>query len=67
MLFRSPKCTYSLYDDDGTTYDYEKGECTRIQLKVETDAQGNKKGQTIVPEGGKVWSFSDYTFRFMTK
>lgn len=59
--------TYSLYDDDGTTYDYEKGECTRIQLKVETDAQGNKKGQAIVPEGGKVWSFSDYTFRFMTK
>lgn len=59
--------TYSLYDDDGTTYDYEKGEYIRIQLKVETDAQGNKKGQAIVPEGGKAWSFSDYTFRFMTK
>ncbi|WP_347394811.1 hypothetical protein, partial [Parabacteroides leei] len=40
---------------------------SRIVLKVEVDANGNKTGKVIISEGAKVWSFSDYNFRFMTK
>lgn len=57
----------SLYDDDGVTYDYEKGEYTRILLKVSTDSSGKKRSAVIVPENKKVWSYSDFTFRFMTE
>lgn len=57
---------YNLYDDDGETYNYEKGECTWISLKVDTDTKGGKRGIVIIPENSKVWSFSDYRFRFMS-
>ena len=57
---------YILYDDDGETYNYEKGECTWISLKVDTDTKGGKRGIVIIPENSKVWSFSDYRFRFMS-
>lgn len=58
--------TYALYDDDGKTYDYEKGKYSRIQLKVTVDGEGKKSGEVILPENDQVWSFSDYHFRFMT-
>ena len=57
---------YNLYDDDGETYNYEKGECTWISLKVDSDTKGGKRGVVIIPENSKVWSFSDYRFRFMS-
>jgi alpha-D-xyloside xylohydrolase len=58
--------SYSLYDDDGTTYDYENGKFTRIELKVTKDKKG--KYQTIVniPKGASVWSYNDYKWKFMT-
>ncbi len=58
--------SYNLYDDDGKTFDYEKGDFSRIALKVDVDGNGNKTGDVVIPEGAKVWSFSDYNFRFMT-
>lgn len=58
--------TFSLYDDDGTSYNYEKGEFTRIQLKVVQKENGEKKGTVYIPKGKKVWSFSDYKFKYMT-
>lgn len=57
---------YELYDDDGNTFDYEKGEFTRIVLQVENQ-QGEKSGKVVIPEGSPVWSFSEYNFHFMTK
>lgn len=57
--------TFSLYDDDGTSYNYEKGEFTRIQLKVVRKENGDKKGSVFIPKGKKVWSFSDYKFNYM--
>lgn len=59
--------TFNLYDDDGETYDYEKGEFVRIALKVNVDADGNKKGEVVVPEGKQSWSYSGFNFKFMTK
>lgn len=36
--------TYSLYDDDGSSYDFEKGEYTRIDLTVTVEQKGKKEG-----------------------
>ena len=56
--------TYYLYDDDGLSYDYEKGEFTWIRLTADP---ATSDGSILVPEGGKVWSYSHYDFKFMTK
>lgn len=59
---------YKLYDDDGTTYNYENSDdYTYIDIDVKVDSAGNKMGTLTMPKG-KVWSFNgDYSFRFMTK
>lgn len=56
--------SYYLYDDDGVSYDYEKGEYTRIRIDV-TMENGKKKGKVTIPEGDEVWSYSDFTFTYM--
>ena len=58
---------YDLYDDDGETFNYQKGEFVRIVLTVDVDASNNKMGKASIPEGKNVWSYSDYIFRYMTK
>ena len=58
---------YYLYDDDGKTYNYEKGEYTRIKVTVDVNRKGKKKGHVSVPKGAKVWSYSDYKFRYMSE
>ena len=58
---------FNLYDDDGETFDYEKGEFVRIALKVNVDASGKKSGEVSIPEGKQSWSYSGYNFKFMTK
>lgn len=65
--YGSKPSTYELYDDDGETYDYEKGDYVRITLKVDVDADGNKSGSVTVPDGKTAWSYDGYDFRFMTK
>lgn len=58
--------SFSLYDDDGETFDYENGNYTRIKLRVEIK-KGKKKGYVDVPKGARVWSFDgNYNFKFMT-
>lgn len=57
---------YTLYDDDGETYDYEQGKFTRISVEVKVDGEGNKTGTVTIPVGAEVWSFSSYEFRFMS-
>ncbi len=59
--------TFDLYDDDGTTFAYQRGEFIRIALSVAVAPDGSKSGRAIVPDGAKVWSFGGYEFRFMTK
>lgn len=58
--------TYELYDDDGETFNYQKGEYTWIRLQVDVDASGKKTGQVVLPEGHKVWSYTDYSFKYVT-
>lgn len=59
--------TYELYDDDGETYDYEKGEYLRIPIEVKVDSEGKKKGEVRVPEGKSTWSYEDFSFKYMTE
>lgn len=55
---------YSLYDDDGNTYDYEKGAFTRINIEVKVNADGSKEGQVSIPEGKELYTISDIRFEF---
>ena len=56
--------TYSLYDDDGSTYDYEKGGYTRIDISVKVNPDGSKTGTVTIPEGGRLYTISDISFAF---
>ena len=59
--------SYNLYDDDGVSYDYEKGKFTRIKLSVTKDSKGVLKGDVNIPTGAQVWSYNNFSWNFMTK
>jgi len=65
--YRNKPSTYQLYDDDGETFDYEKGDFSYILLTVEINKRGQKTGKAVLPKNGKVWSFTAYNFKFMTE
>jgi alpha-D-xyloside xylohydrolase len=56
----------SLYDDDGETFDYERGERTWTRLSVARDATGAWKGTVTPDANGKRLRYSDITWTFMT-
>jgi alpha-D-xyloside xylohydrolase len=58
--------TYQLYDDDGETFDYEKGISSRQELRVVRD-NGKLKGETLAPKGPWKSRFTTFTWRFMTE
>jgi hypothetical protein len=41
-LYPSGKSSYTLYEDDGVTFDYEKGERAATQFMMEEDEKGCK-------------------------
>jgi alpha-glucosidase (family GH31 glycosyl hydrolase) len=53
---------YLLYDDDGETFNYEKGEYSFREIKVE-----NKKGTISDAVNGKPNTVGNVTWNFMTK
>lgn len=58
---------YRLYDDDGETFDYEKGAYAWRDIKVTRDKKGRLKGTISKAEKGKPNSIADVTWRFMTE
>jgi alpha-D-xyloside xylohydrolase len=58
--------TTLLYDDDGETYDYEKGEYSWRELKAEQNRQGKWKGFLSKAEKGKPDNIGQVTWRFMS-
>jgi alpha-D-xyloside xylohydrolase len=58
---------YKLYDDDGKTFNYEKGEYSWREIKVQRDKDGKLKGTISDPVKGKPNSFGNITWTFMTK
>ncbi|MEJ0101402.1 MAG: TIM-barrel domain-containing protein, partial [Bacteroidota bacterium] len=64
--YGSKESSYSLYDDDGVSFDYEKGKFTRIGLSVKKDKKGILRGNVSLPKGATTWSYKSYTWHFMT-
>ncbi len=57
---------YALYDDDGKSYDYEKGHYTRIALEVKKNRKGKPEGKISIPKGARLWSYDHFMWRYMT-
>jgi len=63
----APESTYCLYDDDGTTFDYEKGDYTWTTLTVKKNADGAYTTTVTPDKNGKSWRYTTVTWKFMTK
>jgi len=57
---------YFLYDDDGETFNYEKGEYSFREIKVEKDKSGKWKGTISAAEKNKPNSVGNVTWKFMS-
>lgn len=55
-----------LYDDDGETFDYERGEYSWTRLSVERDERGAWAGTVTKDPRGRRWRYRDVAWRFMT-
>jgi alpha-glucosidase (family GH31 glycosyl hydrolase) len=58
--------TFALYDDDGTTFAYERGAYSWTALAVTRGADGALRGATPAPPAGKPFSYGPVTWRMMT-
>jgi alpha-glucosidase (family GH31 glycosyl hydrolase) len=58
--------TFALYDDDGTTFAYERGEYSWTQLVVARDAAGTLHGETPARPAGKPFAYGTLTWHMMT-
>ena len=58
--------SYRLYDDDGETFDYEKGAYAWRDISVVRQKNGKLKGTISKAEKGKPDSVGKVTWRFMT-
>ncbi|GAB3640497.1 glycoside hydrolase family 31 protein [Spirosoma arcticum] len=58
---------YQLYDDDGETFDYEKGQYSFREIRVTKQPNGSLNGTISAPEPGKPNSVGTVTFTQMTK
>jgi alpha-glucosidase (family GH31 glycosyl hydrolase) len=59
--------SYLLYDDDGETFDYEKGEYSWRTLTVKADKKNRLTGEISKAERNKPNTIGKVTWRFMTK
>jgi len=58
--------TYLLYDDDGETYEYEKGEYSWRKISVSADRKGIPEGSLSKAEKGKPDNIGNVTWKIMT-
>lgn len=56
----------TLYDDDGETFDYEKGKYGRAALSVKKDKKGSLKGTVELPKNA-IFHYNNISWEFMTK
>ncbi len=58
--------SFNLYDDDGVTFNFEKGEFSFTKLSVIKDKQGNLIGEAIQVPNGKIFGYSkEIKWKFM--
>lgn len=59
--------SFQLYDDDGTTFDFEKGAYSFTRLTVSKTADGKLRGDMAAPVNGKPFGYSkEIKWEFMT-
>ena len=56
-----------IYDDDGKTFDYEKGDYIWAEVSVKKQKDGKLIGELMVPGKSGFWSYGDITWKYMTK
>jgi len=61
------EATYKLYDDDGETFDYEKGSFSWREIKVIETKGGKMKGSISKAEKLKPDNFGTVEFQWMTE
>src|SRR5579884_908223 len=54
-----------LYDDDGETFAYERGEYQWREVEMGLDADGNRQATLSPPDAGKPSSYGEITWRFL--
>jgi len=59
--------SYRLYDDDGETFDYEKGIFSWREVRVSADKKGKLTGSISKVEKGKPDNLGNVTWKFMTQ
>ncbi len=59
--------TYKLYDDDGETFNFEKGQFSWREIKVERQKNGQMKGSISAAEKGSPNNIRKVSFTYMTK
>jgi alpha-D-xyloside xylohydrolase len=64
--YGSKPATYRLYDDDGETFDYEKGMYSWREIKIAPDKSGKPKGTISKAEKGKPDNIRTVSWKFMT-
>lgn len=57
---------YLLYDDDGETFDYEKGVYSWREIQVKKNKKGQWEGKISKAEKGKPDNIGKVTFKYMT-
>ncbi len=55
----------ALYDDDGETFDYEKGDFSWTQLTAAKNAAGKWSGTVTPDASGRQWHYSEVRWTFM--
>lgn len=58
--------SFQLYDDDGTTFDYEKGAYSWRTLSMSKDKNGQLLGSISTPENGKPNNIGKVSWKWMT-
>jgi alpha-D-xyloside xylohydrolase len=57
---------FELYDDDGESFGYERGEYSWTRIEVARDASGKWRGDVRPDARGGKWGYGEVTWRFMT-
>ena len=65
-VYGKSKGLFTLYDDDGTTFNYEKGNYSLTRFNVEINSKGELEGNTTTIKAGP-YGYSAVSWRFMTK
>jgi alpha-D-xyloside xylohydrolase len=59
--------TTYIYDDDGSTFAYERGYVTWLEARVTRLADGTLKGATSEPPKSTPWSYGTISWKWMTR